>query len=136
MNPALTVAPRLLDSGAHGSTAPAAIYVGLRVTAVDANSPTNVPSDSVAPILGGFSAPAEPSGAADTGSHVVTISNITSAQAIITSNQAYNLTYASGPHAVDYTDLIAHFSASGTALPVAVSAEYVGGKGPGRSMCA
>jgi outer membrane protein assembly factor BamB len=131
MNPALTVAPRLLDSGAHGSTAPAAIYVGLRVTAVDANSPTNVPSDSVAPILGGFSAPAEPSGAADTGSHVVTISNITSAQAIITSNQAYNLTYASGPHAVDYTDLIAHFSASGTALPVAVSAEYVGGKGPG-----
>jgi outer membrane protein assembly factor BamB len=129
LNPALTIAPRLLDSGAHGAVAPAATYVGYHVGATDANSPANAQPDSAAVAIGTYAAPAEPNGRTDTGSHAVTITGITSAQAVVTSNQSYNLTYVANGHPVDYQDIVAHFSASGSALPATISAEYVGGSG-------
>ncbi|MFN2459538.1 MAG: hypothetical protein ABR591_02425 [Candidatus Velthaea sp.] len=126
--PANTTRPVLLDNGTLGAVAPAATYVGFNVNAVDTQSAVQSPSDPASPAPA-FTPPPNPSGAGDLGSHSVLISNITSTQALITSNQTYNLTYTFGGQLFTFSTLVAHFALNGGTPPTSVSAEFVGGTG-------
>ncbi|GAC1426834.1 MAG: hypothetical protein NVSMB64_33020 [Candidatus Velthaea sp.] len=117
--PANTILPLLLDGG---TLTPKNTYVGSNATALDVQSAANSTAD-------GAPAPPEPSGVTDAGSHAITISNINSTQALVTTNATNNLTYGFGGQQFTFSSLVAHFANLGGAAPTSVSAEIVGGAG-------